>query len=54
MYSLSGITVSEGVSEGRAFLIIPRTLEDVPEVGQGLNPGEEIAKYRRGRRAVCS
>ena len=54
MYSLSGITVSEGVSEGRAFLIIPRTLEDVPEVGQGLNPGEEIAKYRRVSREFAS
>lgn len=54
MYSLSGITVSEGVSEGRAFLIIPRTLEDVPEVGQGLNPSEEIAKYRRVSREFAS
>ena len=54
MYSLSGITVSEGVSEGRAFLIIPRTLEDVPEVGQVLNPGDEIAKYRRVSREFAS
>ena len=54
MYSLSGITVSEGVSEGRAFLIIPRTLEDVPEVGQGLNPGDEIAKYRRVSREFAA
>ena len=38
MYSLSGITVSEGVSEGRAFLIIPRTLEDVPSTPARKSP----------------
>ena len=54
MYSLSGITVSEGVSEGRAFLIIPRTIEDVPEVGVALNPGEERAKYRRVSREFAA
>ncbi len=54
MYSLSGITVSEGVSEGRAFLLIPRSREDVVEVGTVLNPGEEIAKYKRVSREFAA
>lgn len=54
MYSLSGITVSEGVSEGRAFLIIPNTVEDFVEEGVAPNPGEEIAKYRRVSREFAA
>lgn len=54
MYTMSGITVAEGVSEGRAFLILPQAVEDIGDVEHVVNPSEECSKYRRASREFAN
>lgn len=50
MYTMSGITVSEGVSEGSALILLSKNNEDVIDVARFVSVTEEIKKYRNASR----
>lgn len=54
MYTMSGVTVSEGVSEGRAFVIVPGNEDDVVDVVATFSASEESIKYRQASREFAS
>lgn len=54
MYTMSGITVSEGVSEGRAFVISHGNEEDVVDVVASFSASEESIKYRQASREFAN
>ena len=54
MYTMSGVTVSEGVSEGRAFVIVPGNKDDVVDVVATFSASEESIKYRQASREFAS
>ncbi len=50
MYTMSGVTVSEGISQGRAFVIVPDTREETLDVVATFSASEESLKYRKASR----
>lgn len=54
MYTMSGITVSEGVSAGRAFLMLSQTVESASSASQSFSASEESLKYRKASREFAS
>lgn len=54
MYTMSGITVSEGISEGKAFVLHQGTVEDTVDVVATFSASEESIKYRRASRDFAS
>ncbi len=54
MYTMSGITVSEGVSEGKAFLMLPRSTDEEVDVVRNFSASEESIKYRKASREFAS
>ena len=54
MYTMSGITVSEGVSEGCAMLLLANASEIIPDTAAGFNAGNEIIKYRKASREFAN
>lgn len=54
MYTMSGITVSEGVSAGRAFLMLSQTVESASAAPQSFSASDESLKYRRASREFAS
>lgn len=51
---MSGVTVSEGVSEGRAFVISHGNEEDVVDVVASFSASEESIKYRQASREFAN
>lgn len=54
MYTMSGITVSEGVSEGFAFLLLPQTVSTETEATRALSPSDERLKYLKASREFAN
>lgn len=54
MYTMSGITVSEGVSAGRAFLLLPQSPESVVSSARALSASDESLKYRKASREFAN
>lgn len=54
MYTMSGVTVAEGISEGRAFVIFPGKDEDVVDVVASFSASEESIKYRQASREFAN
>lgn len=54
MYTMSGITVSEGVSAGRAFLLLPQAAESASTAPRALSASDESLKYRKASREFAN
>lgn len=54
MFTMNGITISEGVSEGQAFVLCPHQVIDELEHSANLGLGEELSKYRVASREFAS
>lgn len=50
MYTMSGVTVSEGLSEGCAFVIMPNTITEEINSVRVFSASEEVIKYRKASR----
>lgn len=54
MFNLSGITICEGISEGRAFVLVSDPVVDELEHSSSHGLGEELSKYRMASREFAS
>lgn len=54
MFTMNGLTISEGVGEGQAFVLCPHQVIDELEHNSKLGLGEELSKYRMASREFAS